>query len=447
MTAWEAIWSSYWFVPGMMVVAAIALTFVTTAIDRFVYDEWQREAGWLATSSSDGARAMLTTIAASMIGTAGVVFSITMVTLTLAANQFGSRMLRNFMRDRSNQAVLGTFLAAFTYCLLILRNVYGDNGGTDVQPFIPQVGIIVAILSALAGVGVLIFFIHHVSMSIQAPNVVASVNRELQRAIDSLYPMRVGSPPSDHERNVKPIIEQIPPAFETAAAEIEANRTGHVQRVEPEQLLALAAAHDLIVRIEHRPGQFVEKGDTMLSVYPQAHLDADLRSRLQATFVIGRERSLTQDIEFPVTQLVEVAVRALSPGINAPTTARLCLDQLGASLGQLAERQFPSPYRMDAENRLRVLAPSPSLCDFMDATFDEIRQNSERNLAVLIWMLEVFRRLARHLPDEAARAHLARHARMVNDQAKQIATTEHDLRRVAQASAAVSSALNLPQIQ
>jgi uncharacterized membrane protein len=426
-SAWEAVRTSYWFVPGGMAVAAILLSYATVELDHLLDDAWEERAGWLYTGSAEAARELLTTIAGSMIATAGVVFSITMVTLTLAANQFGSRMLRNFMRDLSNQVVLGTFLAAFLYCLLILRNVHAGNDAVD--EFIPQLSLVVAVLLAVAGVGVLIFFIHHVSVSIQSPNVVAAVAREFREAIDQLYPTRMGSPPSDAPRAERE--PALPADFDRQAVNVPADHDGHLERVDAEQLFALARDHDLVLRMCHRPGQFVEYGEPILQAWPGSRVEEKIAQRLQETFTVRRERSLSQDAEFAIVQLVEVAVRALSPSTNDPFTAMLCVDYLGANLGRLAERVMPAARRVDDAGQLRVVAPSLSLAGYVDAAFAQIRHHSRSSPAVLLRMLEVFERLGRRFDpaDEAARACLAAHARMVFEQLQESAAhqREHDI--------------------
>ncbi len=153
--------------------------------------DWVDKLGWIYTRGPDGARAVLSTIAGSMITVAGVVFSVTIVALSLASNQFGPRLLRNFMRDRGNQIVLGTFVATYLYCLLVMRTVQGMDG----SQFVPHLSVTVAILMAVASLGVLIYFIHHVAVSIQAPELIANVAHELHEAIDRLFPEELGYAP------------------------------------------------------------------------------------------------------------------------------------------------------------------------------------------------------------------------------------------------------------
>ncbi len=430
LTRWEAIRTSYWFVPLLLVVGALALAHVTLWIDQMIGAQWAQEAGWLYSGSAEGARALLTTIASSMIGIAGVVFSITIVALTLASNQLGPRLLRNFMRDLGNQVVLGTFVATFLFSLVILRNVHGDDGNFN-GGFVPQISILVAMLLALAGVGVFIFFIHHVASSIQAPNVIASVSRELQAAIDHLYPEDAGDEPSQKlEQEAGGV--KLPEGFESDSRTVCADHDGYIQRFQLDQLMQEAVACDLIVRVEHRPGQFVETGDIVIRVWPAEHTDDALAARLRQCFTIRTQRSMAQDAEFAVDQLVDIAVRALSSGVNDPTTAMQCIDRLGACMSQLGERQFPSPYRLDPQGCLRIVAHHQGIESYLDAAFNQIRQNSRDTLSVMIRMLESFERMANHVKHESGRACLAEHARMVYEQATEAATAPRDRNKLEQ---------------
>ena len=185
MNYWESIRANFWFVPTVMVAGAVALSLVTINLDKVAaYDNWIATLGWTFTRGPEGSRAVLSTVAGSMMTITSVTFSITIVALQLASSQFGPRLLRNFMRDRGNQISLGTFIATFAYCLLILRTV----NGTEEQRFVPHISVTVGLLMALTSLGVLIYFIHHAAASIQAENVIANVGRDLDQAIARLYP-------------------------------------------------------------------------------------------------------------------------------------------------------------------------------------------------------------------------------------------------------------------
>lgn len=439
VSLWEAVRGSYWFIPSTMSIAAMALSFLMVWIDQAIPPEWFGGASWLYTGTPSGARTLLATIASSMIGVAGVVFSITIVALTLASGQFGSRLLRNFMRDRGNQITLGTFLSAFLYCLLILRKIQSetDDGGAA---FIPQLSMLVAVLLAVAGLGVLIFFIHHAASSIQAPNVISAVSAELAAALDALYPERMGD--SAREADASEVARvQIPARFDEDSFEVLAGRDGYIQRIEAEQVMAAANASNLIVRVEHRPGQFVQRDDVVLRVWPRAGAEGAVLDALREAFTISDQRSLAQDAEFAIEQLVEVASRALSPGINDPFTAIQCVERLGAALSDIATRQMPCPYRVDQEGRLRVLAYPKTFGDFLDTAYNQIRQNAAKSLDVLLSMLEAMARIAKNVRRPDDRQCLAEHVKMVYDLAVVAAEFDRDRRVVERRYSDVQNAM------
>jgi uncharacterized membrane protein len=190
LSLWERVRSSYWFVPSLMLLASIGLAFLMLVIDDHVDSERLRETAWFHRHETSGARELLSTIAGSMITVAGVTFSITIVALTLASSQYGPRLMRSFMRDPGNQIVLGTFIATFMYCLLVLRTIRDAED----DRFIPYLAITVAILLAVLSLGVLIYFIHHTAASIQVANLVARVGESLEKGIDKLYPQKAFFP-------------------------------------------------------------------------------------------------------------------------------------------------------------------------------------------------------------------------------------------------------------
>jgi uncharacterized membrane protein len=338
-----------------MAAIAIALSFLLVQADVWIGGETVRDIGWLYTFGPEGARAILSAIASSMITVAGLTFSITMLTLQLASSQFGPRLLRNFMRDRGNQIVLGTYLATFVYCLLVLRTVRGTEG----SHFVPHLAVAAGVLLALASIAVLIYFIHHVATAIRIETLLAELAAETRTAVDRLFPQRIGDNPSP--QGGSGASHAVPSGFEEESRPIPSFQSGYVQRVNNEALMKLAVKYDLILRIEARPGRFVWENEALLSAYPSKAVSDDAANELRGAVVLGEERTPEQDLEFSVRRIVEIAQRALSPGINDPTTALYCIDRLGEAFGRLAQRDIPSPLRVDDEGRLRIVAESRSL--------------------------------------------------------------------------------------
>ncbi len=403
---WQRLRTSYWFVPSLLTLAALFLALTMIGVDERVKQDGIKLPAGIYQGGPEGARAVLSAVAGSMISVTGITFSITIVALTLASSQFGPRLLRSFMRDTGNQVVLGVFLATFVYCLMVLRRVEG----MEEHVFVPHLSVTVGIGLALGSLGVLIYFIDHVAQSIQAENVVAAVGRDLDAAIERFYPQMIGA---DFNEARTPHQQQLPARFQEEAVTLRAGATGYVQAIEGEGLMRLATEHDLIVSVDHKPGDYVIAGGPLIQAWPAARADEKLAGKFNSVFLLGNQRTGDQDIEFAAQQLVEVAIRALSSGINDTFTAINCIDRLGASLAKLAERAVPPGYRYDAENHLRVVTDVDGFRDILNTAFDQIRQNGRTNAAVTIRLLEMIREIALHARRQSHRAALLRQAQMI----------------------------------
>jgi uncharacterized membrane protein len=429
---WESLRTSYWFLPAVLGLAAIGLSFVTIAIDRELLKHASWRVEWTYSGGPEGARAVLATIAGSMITVAGIVFSITTVALSLASGQYGSRLLRNFIRDRRNQFMLGTFTATFLYCLLVLRTVRG----IDHDPFVPGVSVTVGILLAITNLGVLIFFIHHVAISIQAASVIQAVMDELYEAIDRLWPEELGeeeTPPDDSWRQ----------RFEEPTDPIVATSSGYVDAINNESLMAITKERDLVIRVARRPGHFVIQGSPLAWAAGKKTVEEDAVKQLSKAFTMVPQRTPFQDVEFAIDQLVEVAVRALSPGINDPFTAMNCIDRLGEALSRLAQRSIPSPLRYDSDQRLRVITYPADFRAVTDAAFNQIRQYGAGSPAVLIRLLDVIGAVISLARRDADRLALAHHAELVLRTASRNVAEEADLEDIKERYAEVRRRIEL----
>ncbi|MBD1996252.1 DUF2254 domain-containing protein [Leptolyngbya sp. FACHB-541] len=400
---WDALHSSYWFLPSIMVVAAIALAFGMLVVDRTTPKSLE-SLSWIYSGGPDGARALLSAVAGSMITVTATAFSITIVALQLAASNFGPRLLRNFMQDTGNQIVLGTFLGTFVYCLLILRTVRGE----DYTFFVPHLSVTVGVILAIASVGTLIYFIHHASTIIQASHVITGVSADLDDAIARLFPEEIGTAKLKQRQ-----VSEIPANFKAKAQPIAANKTGYLQVIDDQKLMKIACKHNLLVWIKTRPGKFIAKGDKFVMVYPGDKINQKLIEQITDVFIIGKERNEQQDVEFPIDQLVEIALRAISPAVNDPFTAIRCIDRLGAGLAQLAQRDFPSPYRYDDQSNLRVIAERVTFEELVSSAFNQIRRYAQSDAAVTIRLLNAIALIATHTQNHKYQAALQGQAEMI----------------------------------
>ncbi|MEO8440789.1 MAG: DUF2254 domain-containing protein [Spartobacteria bacterium] len=425
-TWWERLSTSYWLFPSLLAVGAMGLSVLTLHIDNNIKPEWARNTAWIWAGGAEGARSVLATIASSTITVAGVVFSITVVTLTLASSQFGPRLLRNFMNDRGTQFVLGVFVATFLYCLLVLRAIRG----IDAVTLVPFLSVTCGIVFAVTSVGVLIFFVHHISSSIIAENVIGRVASDLQDDIDRLYPDSL----SDTGDNEEPE-EKLPEGFEKKAQPIESHQSGFIQAIAIENLVSLAQEKKFILRLRRRPGEFIAEGSLLAEVVFEGGEENFVVKELRRHFFFGRHRTPTQDIEYSIDQLVEVAVRAMSPGINDPFTAITCVEWLGASLIRVAERKMPSRWRSDENGQLRVITDATDFEGIAAAAFNQLRQYGCRSVAVTIRILEVLARVAPHIGREKDRVILSEHARRIRDDGTEAAANPYDREQIEQVCA------------
>lgn len=289
---WDGLRSSYWFTPALMLLGGGALAIALVALDERVKNESLRGLWWIFSGGAEGARSLLSTVAGSVITVAGTTFSITIAVLSLTSSQFGPRLLRGFLRDTGNQIVLGTFLATFLYCLLVLRTVRS----VEEVAFVPHIAVTGGVALAIASVCVLVYFIQHVSRSIQAGQIIANVARELFEAIDRLFPQNVGEAARENAA-----LSSLPDGWQDTARPVRAVRGGYVQAVDGDALIQLAKKRDLLLRLRHRPGRFVTEGSTLALAWPPERATGDdLEASVNDAFSLGEQRTDAQDAEFVV---------------------------------------------------------------------------------------------------------------------------------------------------
>ncbi|BAB77018.1 DUF2254 domain-containing protein [Anabaena sp. FACHB-709] len=418
---WDQLHSSYWFIPAVMAVVATALAFTMLNLDRT--DKVEIDYWWVYTGGADGARSLLEAVAGSMVSVAATAFSITIVALQLAAANFGPRLLRNFMQDTGNQVVLGTFLGTFVYCLFVLRTIRGEGDGYS--QFVPQLAVTVGILLAIISIGILIYFIHHASTIIQASHVIQNVSADLHSAIKRLFPEKIGRGKPEDSLGVA----EIPPPLEEEAVPIRANRTGYLQAIDNEELMKIACHYNLLIHLQIRPGKFVVQGSDLVLIFPGHKLHSKLTKKINNAFIIGKERTEQQDVEFPINQLVEIALRAISPGVNDPFTAIRCIDQLSTGFCHLVQRKFPSPYRYN-HNQLRIIAEGVKFPGLMDTAFNQIRQYGRSDIAVIMRLLEAIALIATYTKNSQYQAALRHHADMILQDSCEVISQKQDRKDV-----------------
>lgn len=435
--SWDYLRGTYWAVPSAMAVLAVVLSVGMIQLDEAVTASFLERLSWVYTGGPEGARAVLSTIAGSMITVAGVTFSITIVALSLASQQFGPRLLRNFLRDLGNQIVLGTFVSTFLYCLLVLRTVRG----TDETRFVPHLAVTLGVVLAMFSLGVLIFFIHHVATSIQASRIIANVAADLESGMHRLFPERLGE--GDAEEGAGDREDAIAAAGTGTAHPVRATTAGYVQAVDSERLMALAREQEVWLRLDVRPGAFVRAGTVLMAVGAETHRGEWNDTPFRSVVIIGSDRTGTQDIEFFINQLVELAVRALSPGINDPATACGCIDRLEQALCDLAMRRFPSRSRYDEKGALRVVACPVTFADLVESAFAEISRYGQSSVSVTCRLLECARNLALCVQHNQARLAVIQQVIAIADRSRHATLAQVDRDRIDQRCRAALMALGI----
>jgi len=365
---------SYWFVPSLMAVAALLLAAGMVWLDSHHATGWMDRLPWLYAARPDGARSLLSSIGGSMIGVAGTTFSVTIAAVVYASGQYGPRLLSNFMSDRGNQVTLGTFIATFLYSLVVVRTIRSPGEAAGEAAFVPQLAVLVGVLLVLASIAVLIFFIHHVPSRIHTNSVIERVGDRLIEEIDRRYPVFVGTPLEARDDGGRTPPALRPDAPDGASVAIEATETGYIQLIDDGRLMEIAREHDLIIRLHYQPGDFARVGNVLAEVCPPSAVKDDVAEALAAAFAVGARRTALQDLRFLLDELVEIAARALSPGVNDPFTANSCLDWLGAAVAALARRDPPSPFRADEDGSLRIITYPQTFADAVDRAFGALAQ-------------------------------------------------------------------------
>ncbi len=415
----EVLRTSLWAVPSIEVAAAIVLFVVTFTADRAAYRGGFTLPPWVISGTADAARQILTAIAAAVITVVGVVFSIILVTLTLASTQFGPRMLRNFIRDRGTQLTLGTFVATFVYAVLVLVSI-GPGPHGD---FVPHIGVTVTLALMVADMGVLIYFIHHTATAIQLPQVMASIARDLSEAIESQGGTQPPARPAVPDSG--PSSAELLAQMEAGGGVVRATASGYVQFIRLGNLVRFAEQADAVISLSHRPGHFIVEGHPIATVWPP-EAAAVVGEALGHAHITGPYRTLTQDVSFGIDQLVEIAIRALSPAVNDTFTAITCIDWLGDNLCKIVNRWHPTRVHRDAHGRVRVIAKLPTYDRLVQRAFEKIRQASMGMPAVMIRQLEAISKIMAETASAGQRRVLLEQAAMIQRASERTVSEEAD---------------------
>jgi uncharacterized membrane protein len=331
-------------------------------------------------------------------------------------------MMRNFIRDVGNQMTLGVFVGTFVYSVLALGSITSSPHGD----FVPHLSITVAEALLLVDLGVLIYFIHHIAKSIQLPEVIAGIARDLFKAIDAEFPPGNPSTTEARRENVGRSVPELLQLIDERGAVVPSSTSGYVQFVGYAQLIEIACRTDSVIRLDHRPGHFIATGRPLATVWPGGAA-GQVALALSKAHVTGPHRTLMQDPVFAIDQLVEIAIRALSPAVNDTFTALTCIDWLSAGLIQVSSRTLSEGIYRDRFNRVRLIETDPSYARMVNRAFDKIRQSSRGMPAVIIRMLDALASVASSVASPEQRGVLTRQAEMILQSAEDSVHEANDL--------------------
>ncbi len=368
---WENLRTSLWFLPSMLVTLCVSLATITLRWDGQLAAQESVAIPYLFSGTADAARTMLSTIASSLLTVLSIAFSLTMVALQQASSQFSPRVLRSITASRVNQTVVGVYAGTFIYALLILRTIRGEHAGA---PFVPALSVTSAVLLALVCIAMLVYFIHHVSLSLQVSEIIKDLHDTLIHQIEQQY---AGSQSSSDDGELEARDSR-------ARTRVCAHTGGFVRRIDPS--LAELRVEGATIWLTASVGGYVPRGGTLAHVAPA---DKRLIERVRTAYVLGSERSAAQDPLFAVRQLVDIGLRALSPGVNDPTTAEYVLRQLGDALTVLVAKEIPARRADDKAGCVRVIVDSPTWQDYIEEAFSQLRRHSRADFAVTRCLLDV----------------------------------------------------------
>ncbi len=378
----DTIKTSFWFVPFVCVVFSCMALYLTHVVDHSRILESVFGFKFFYSISAEGARSLLSTSAASVITITSIAFSMTIVTLTLTSNQFGPRLLRGFMQDKNTQLSLGIFVSTFVFNLLLIRSTSSDQGTV----FIPGLGVALALLLTLMSILTLVYLIHHVAISIQAESIVDKCWQGLKVDIERIF--------KKHNSNIPNI--NLSKHKSQTSLEIKSTKDGYVQVLDYENLVNELQQAKLFLSLSIKPGDYIKTKQGIGHLYRTDNKTAcdDMNEKIMDFCIVGKTRTPIQDPEFAINQLVEIAVRALSPGINDPFTAILCVHRLGSIINDISSRQFPPTLLFDGDDALRIERKVTNIEGIVASACDQIRQNCDDHPSVIIAFLDMLESVA-----------------------------------------------------
>lgn len=413
---WVGVKSSFWFIPLIIILFEVFLSFLLIFVEKSYYSSLPEDIWFYLSFSPESARSILTVIGTSMMTVAAIVFSITIVTLTTASSQFGPRLVKEFMEQKINQIVLGSYVGTFIFCIMALINIK-----VEAVEFTPSLATIVAICFAFLNIMLLVLFIHRTAISIQADTIISKLSHEFTEQLQKQFIEDERNVPQKGEAQLIKDLEE----YEIKQT-VQNTRSGYIINFNYDILKEQAVENNLVIKTLYRPGEYVLAGDGMLEVYSNEELEQNFLERLRGEVFLGDSRSSDQDVENALRKLVEVACRALSPGINDPFTAIDCINKIGGALRLALENRLPDDYLYDEQGRLRLVIKRVDFPGLLNTGFHQIRQFGANSPAVIIRMMEIIQHLYELAESRKDKNVLRDYATLVNKTGQKYFQLEED---------------------
>jgi uncharacterized membrane protein len=450
---WDSLRVSFWFAPAVMSVGAILLVWAMNWVDERIPNAILLNSRLILSIGVDQLRGTLVSMATTILATAGVVFTLLTLPLSTVASQYGSRLLRLFLSDRTTQFVLGIFVGTFVYCLTAATSIPAVV--TDAEA--PQLLVSMGLLLMVATFASLILLVQHISTMLQAPEIAAAAGAELLVVVQSEILDEAGNAAGltgqqapgtltvKHTVAIQDMaaVEKI--MLETESYPVRVKGAGYIQYIDPEDMLTLAGEKDLVIRVPCKRGAFVGDGEVVALVWPAGRIDQQDEKQLRHAVRLGNLRTPIQDVEYAVNQLVEMAVRAMSPAINDPFTAITCLDYLGQGLALFAQNNKEASHIYDRNGRLRLVFEPVTFAQLLSSAFDMLRHCSCDNASVLLHMLEVIDKICKETQSPESCQQLLIHVNLIQAESRAGALTEPDRQIIQRRAEALQLKMNGPE--
>ncbi len=381
---WQILRGNLWFVPALISIAYLIFTMGLYYIESWYLQDIGMSAILFGGSAED-AKSLTITLLSSMITTATLAISITMVVLSLAASQLGPRLIRTFMSDQWTKLFIGMFFGAIIACFALAMILHD----ADLGAYTPRLTITLVFVISFTNMFVLLGFVHHVAQSSIADRVIRRVSEDLNNSLG-----RLTKDKDEEEENSIVDGSDWPKDFDHKDQAIHFDRSGYIQHINYGEILEIAEEEGLYVHIEFHAGHFLIEGENGVRVYPRHKVSNEIAKKIRGGFIIGNTPTPTQDIEYSIRHLVEIALRALSPGINDNFTAISVLDRLSAAMAILFRKKTPAEWRCDSHGRVRIWGKQADDADIIFSAFDQIRHNAREKPDIIFHILKKLKTLS-----------------------------------------------------